>query len=74
MENFYEFLKTLDLDVIADEINEINRHKPCAVIANVSPESLGTLLAEIHKDSVISSVYVMLVYLRKYHEWLSEQL
>ena len=74
MDSFYEFFRTLDTDKIAEEISQRNKGKPAAIVANMSQENLGACLGEIYKRAVQDDLDISLIYLRHYHEWLSEQL
>ena len=74
MDSFYEFLRTLDTDKIAEEISQLNKGKPAAIVANMSQENLGTCLGELYNRAIQDALNLALLYLRHYHEWLSEQL
>ena len=74
MDSFYEFLRTLDTDKIAEEISQLNKGKPAAIVAIMSQENLGSCLGELYKRAVQDALDISLIYLRHYHEWLSEQL
>lgn len=74
MDSFYEFFRTLDTDKIAEEISKLNKGKPAAIVANMSQENLGACLGELYNRAVQDALNLSLLYLRHYHEWLSEQL
>lgn len=74
MDSFNDFMRTLDTDKIAGEISQLYNGKPATIVANMSQENLGACLGELYKRAVQDALDISLIYLRHYHEWLSEQL
>lgn len=75
MDCIEEFLRTLNSDEIAKEINEVNNCRNMRfIVADLSPEAISTCLKDIYKESVIAALNCFFIYLRHYHEWINEQI
>lgn len=66
--DFLEYLSSIDEAEIAEEINSIN--SPARfVVADMTPEGLSKCFVEMYHQSVYAALFVMMIYLKKYHEW-----
>ena len=70
MKSFEDFMKTIDVNDIAEDINRIS--PPEIIVSDTSPEALAACINSIYNKAVIASVNIALLYLRKYHEWLEQ--
>ena len=70
MLSFDDFMNSLDPDEFAAEIECICKHE----VIQWDEESFPTLMEYLHNRCTSDSVKIALLYLRKYHEWLEQQL
>lgn len=69
---FEDFLDSLEEETFAAEIEQAS---PFRVIQGENlTEAQGKLAAAVYRLAVEDSVRLSLLYLRKYHEWIREQL
>ena len=72
MQTFDDFIISLDNEEFRKELDEISRME--IVQGDFSPESIGKTFEMIYQRAASDAVRLSLLYLRKYHEWLSEQI
>lgn len=69
---FKDFLASLDEETMSAEIDRVS---PFRVIQGEGlTEAQGKLAAAVYRLAVEDSVRLSLLHLRKYHEWIREQL
>ena len=72
MKSFNEFLESVDNEEFLQQADEISRQE--IIETTINSENFGKMLELIYQRSAVDAVNLALLYLRRYHEWLSEQL
>jgi len=72
MGSFDEFMSSVDIDAMGEEIERIC--PPEIIFSDFSASDLEALIPHLYQKTLLAASKIALLHLRAYHEWLQTQL